>query len=64
MEGKIPATTQPVYPRPVFLRLNNILYFDHGFVSIFDTGGKFFKNIDLMTREGRYFARTDVLFFL
>jgi hypothetical protein len=62
-QGKVFKSTKAVYPRPLFLKLNDLPYFNTQFISLFDTGGRLFENLDLMTSKGRYFSKVDVVFF-
>ncbi len=61
--GRMFMRTKAVYPRPLFLRLNHVPHFNTRFLRLFDTGGRLFENLDLMTKKGRYFAKVDVVFF-
>jgi hypothetical protein len=61
--GRMFMRTKAVYPRPIFLKLNHVPYFNNSFIRLFDTGGRLFENLDLMTQKGRYFAKVDVIFF-
>ena len=61
--GRMFMRTKAIYPLPTFIRLNSIPYFNTQFVSLFDTGGRLFENLDVMTRRGRYLAHCDVIFF-
>ncbi|MEN8118749.1 MAG: GTPase domain-containing protein [Bacteroidota bacterium] len=62
-QGRLPKSTRAVFPRPTFFRLNNFSYLRTRFVSMFDTGGKLFSRLDLMTRKGRYLANCNTIFF-
>jgi len=62
-EGRMFMRTNAIFPRPTFLRLNNTPLLNTQFVSLFDTGGRLFDNLDMMTRKGRYLAHANVIFF-
>ncbi len=62
-KGKFPAATRAVFPRPAFILLNHTPFFNSRYISLFDTGGQLFENLELMTRKGRYFTQVNVIFF-
>lgn len=62
--GKMFDSSISGYPRSIFLKLNNMPYFKNRFINIFDTGGRLFDNLEFMTKNGRYFANTQVVFFI
>jgi hypothetical protein len=63
-QGIMPASTRAIYPMPTFIRLNHTPYFDIRYISLFDTGGQLFENLELMTRKGRFYTQAKVIFFL
>ncbi|MFN8258275.1 MAG: hypothetical protein U0W24_21480 [Bacteroidales bacterium] len=62
-QGKPLAPTPAIFPHPVFFRLNNIPVFSQRFVGLFDTGGRLFENLDLMTKKGRFYTQASAVFF-
>jgi hypothetical protein len=62
-QGNLPPSSPAIFPRPTFIRLNNLPYFNTQFASMFDTGGQLFDNLELMTRKGRYLTQANVIFF-
>lgn len=61
--GESLSPTRAIFPRPTFIQLKNVPEFNNCFVSFFDTGGRLFENLDLMTSKGRFLAQSDVIFF-
>jgi GTP-binding protein EngB required for normal cell division len=64
IKGNMPLPSPAVYPRPTFFKLSGFPDSDLRFISIFDTGGKLFENLELMTKKGRFYSHTDVIYFV
>lgn len=59
-DGQLPESTPANFPLPSLFHFKNIPHHGEWFVSFFDTAGEVFEHPEMIAKQGRYLAHSDV----